>query len=261
MDEQVGAGEKRLETSAVGRIAQIHPRLALAGLHFWYKPRLLTVARIDAQHVSTETRQEACPHRPGNDAREIEDADTVQRAGGDNCRIAGRAGGDIDPCQRFGYRRRALRERRPLSDIPHFRGAPPGFDDSLLQRSFAPAGNRSLDCFLFATVHGEDVPGGHPMARYVGVEADPAVTRFIIPAHRIPGIRHFPADRTELRREPETGQPAIYGNRGRRVTLHCRQFSDGESRRRYRSIGKVGGGKGRGDLTTVMENDIRQPCR
>ncbi|HSD76326.1 MAG TPA: hypothetical protein VLA98_02935, partial [Solirubrobacteraceae bacterium] len=161
-DQHVRPGQQLVEGRAVAWRAQVEQRAALAGPAVeCLEGDLGQGGRIDAQDVGPQRGEVAGAHRPGDDAREVEDphAGRGQGAGGEGGerRRSGRPGPQRQ--QRRAGERGALGMGAPRRLVADRSGAAAGADDGVLDRDGAAGGDRRAHRL------GRDAPAAEPERR------------------------------------------------------------------------------------------------
>ena len=181
VDEQVRSAEQVREPgpAACGLEVKLSAALAEGELAAADAVRLVVVRRVDPQHLRAEPGQQPGRHRPGQHARQVEDAQPGQRALGHRPPVAGHRAPRVglrDGDKRLGGHRRPLRMGGPLRGRPARRGGAAAGDDRGLKLVGPRAGDGRRDrrAVLGGAEHGE---GGGAQVRVVRLEPDPAPVR------------------------------------------------------------------------------------
>ena len=213
--ENMGVLQQHKKALAVLRRRQIQPRAALAERDLSLEQRLFPTGRIDAQHLGAEARKRARGHRPGENARQIEDFKAIERS--ERRRL---------PVFRRRARSGAPTEQRLLRDsFPLLVGAP-CVARAHRRRRAARLYNRRLENVFFKrrdrggdalAIRGaaQNAQRRRFVQRRIGVQPDPSVGRSIDAGDRVPDRRQTPSVRLDREIEPERGEPAINGDGGR----------------------------------------------
>lgn len=99
VDQNVGAGEQRLETLATCRLAQVQPRALLAQGDFRHHAGLIPVRRVDAQYLGTEAGEQSGGDRAGQYTGQIQHPQAGQRAFAIDLDVQGGSGHQLDIAQ------------------------------------------------------------------------------------------------------------------------------------------------------------------
>ena len=78
MYDHVRLGQQGFKARPVVRLVQIETRAGLAKRHLGFEPVFPPVRRIDPEHAGTESCKKARGDRPRENARQIEDSQSVK---------------------------------------------------------------------------------------------------------------------------------------------------------------------------------------
>ena len=256
MDEDVGLGHEAGQRLAGGRIAKVEAGAALAQRDLGRDRRLVPVGRIDAQHLGAVTGQEAGRDRAGEHPRQVQHLHPGERAMRVRRRDARAAGLSVGPPHdRLGCDGAALRVGGPVGLRAHGRRAAAPRDDRALEIVGCPGRDGARHGVLvgLGPKHGQR---RGPMARRVGVQADPAVAGAIVAGDRIPRRRRRPSLRADREGEPERREPAVDGER-----RGAGQLGERQRRCADRAGGKVADREGGRQSAGAGEGDARRERR
>ena len=217
--------------------------------------RLVPVWRIDTQHLCAKACEKPACYRPGQNARQVQDAQPLQRAS--------RAAGPIWSCNRIQHGEMSqwlrcngptLGMLLPLSQRTHFRGAPARLHHGLLEISLRPLSHYarngcSVAGYAQNALHRCTMGGG------IGVKSDPTITGWVVSSDRVPGWRK-PPDGPQRSRKPHGAHSPVDNNGGTRAMRRAEKFRDRQCRRCYRRACNIGDCKRSTEPTGVSENHL-----
>ena len=204
--EDVAVADESPQPVGVVGLPQIERRreLAQAGVDHQAQ-QIRQVLRRDVKHVGAVAREGAAADRPRDDAREVEHADSRERAraraGGLRRRLA-----DLhDLEKRQLCDRETLRMGLPLRARAHHARGQGRRGERVLQVTGAPLRDSRTDS-LARVLAAEDLERSLVVMRHVGVDLDPAgVTRLVEAEERIAEVDVRLALGTEIALAPERG--------------------------------------------------------